>query len=83
MEQSSGGSQAGSAHSTVQENACREGASGGTEVSLSNSEFVGVEGGGGDDGGANVVAGDAMMCPMCAFSSCDREAIMQHVMGAH
>ncbi|KAH9281542.1 hypothetical protein ECG_05495 [Echinococcus granulosus] len=39
---------------------------------------VHLEGGSGD-----VVASDAMMCPMCSFSSCDREAIMQHVMDTH
>lgn len=76
VESCGGGGQCGSALATARGGGCVSGER--EACSLSNWKCVDVEGGSSD-----VVASDAMMCPMCSFSSCDREAIMQHVIDAH
>ncbi|VDK40888.1 unnamed protein product [Taenia asiatica] len=37
----------------------------------------------GDGRSGDAMARDVVMCPICAFSSCDREAIMRHVIDNH
>ncbi|KAL5965210.1 hypothetical protein TSMEX_007030 [Taenia solium] len=37
----------------------------------------------GDCRSGDAMARDVVMCPICAFSSCDREAIMRHVIDNH
>lgn len=71
-----GGGECGSAFAAAQGDACVSGER--ETCSRSNWKCVDVEGGSGD-----VVGSNEMMCPMCSFSSCDREAIMQHVIDAH